>query len=66
MNLFTVTGISIQQYIWPDVARPPKSTEFLLSGLVQVECTEALYNDNPEIQNLVEIGDLVDVFVARR
>ena len=29
-----------------------------MSGLVYVECTEALYNDNPEIQNSAEIGDL--------
>jgi hypothetical protein len=31
-----------------------------ISGLVQVECTEALYYDTPDIQNSVEIGDLAE------
>ena len=31
---------------------------FCISGLVSVECTEALYYGNPEIQNSAEFGDL--------
>ena len=33
---------------------------FWISGLVSVECTEALYYDNPDIQNSVEFGDLAE------
>ena len=33
---------------------------FCISGLVYVECTENLYNDNPDIQNSAEIGDLAE------
>jgi hypothetical protein len=36
VNRYTHTYCSIR------TARPPKSTEFCISGLVQVECTEAL------------------------
>jgi hypothetical protein len=31
---------------------------FCISGLFYVEFTETLYDDNPEIQNSAEIGDL--------
>ena len=37
---------------------------FCISGLVQVECTEAMYFDNPEIQNSGEIRDLAVVDVG--
>jgi hypothetical protein len=50
---------------------PRNQLHFCISGSVQVECTEALYYDNPDIQNSVEIGDLADktttyVFVVLR
>jgi hypothetical protein len=37
---------------------PRNPLNFNISGLFQVECAEALYYDNPDIQNSVEIGDL--------
>ena len=39
------------------VQDPRNHLNFSISGVVQVECTEALYYDNPEKQNSVEIGD---------
>ena len=43
---------------WFVLQDPRNQLNFCISGLVQVECTEALYNDNPEKQNSVEIGEL--------
>ena len=45
----------------PVLQDPRNQLNFCISGFVQVECIEALYNDNPEIQNSVEIGDLADL-----
>ena len=42
----------------PLLQDPRNPLNFCLSGLFHVECTEALYYDNPEIHNSVEIGDL--------
>jgi hypothetical protein len=55
INRYTHTVIAVLQYVLQD---PRNQLNFYISGLVQVDCTEALYNDNPEIQNSVEIGDL--------
>ena len=42
-----------------DVVQDPRNQlNLCISGLVQVECTVALYYDNPDLQNSAEIGDL--------
>ena len=43
---------------FPTSHNPRNHLNFCISGYVQVECTEALYYDNPDIQNSMEIGDL--------
>ena len=37
---------------------PRNQLTFCISGLVHVDCTEALYYDHPEMQNSVVIGIL--------
>ena len=47
--------------VYDEAADPRFLLKFCVSGLVQVECTEAMYFDNPEIQNSGEIRDLAVV-----